>query len=76
MPNDLTWLIDQIDELHGDQQWRTGRKVGRTIYRIRPALEHDQHPLIGVMDRPGDAALVCALVNAWPTIRDALRTRP
>jgi hypothetical protein len=42
-------------------RWRTGKKVGRTIYavttgeRLRP-LPDDEHPLIGIMDTPELAA--------------------
>lgn len=33
-------------------QWRVGTSVRRTIYAVLPGKEHDQHPLIGVMDTP------------------------
>ena len=42
--------------------WRTGRKVGRTIYAVvrewstYKELPENQHPLIGVMDTPELAA--------------------
>ena len=36
--------------------WRTGRKVGRTIYARRGAAPSDDDPLIGVMDTPELAA--------------------
>jgi hypothetical protein len=41
--------------------WRTGRKVGRTIYAQLEASAHDDDPLIGVMDSP---ALAEAAVRA------------
>ncbi len=36
--------------------WRTGRKVGRTIYAHRATEPSDEDPLIGVMDTPELAA--------------------
>jgi hypothetical protein len=52
--------------------WRTGRKVGRTIYDASPPTEANPEGgrLIGVMDTPALAAFVVAAVNAM----DALRT--
>jgi hypothetical protein len=41
-------------------QYRVGRKLGRTIYRVTAAGEQ----LIGVMDCAEDAALVVAALNA------------
>lgn len=46
-----------------NQKWRTGRKVGRTIY-----VQLDEHPsdndiLIGMMDTPETAELACRGVN-------------
>ena len=35
-----------------DTRWRVGSKVGRTIYAEVPGLDHDEQPLIGVMDTP------------------------
>lgn len=32
--------------------WRTGRKVGRTIYQMTGPEPSDDDPLIGVMDTP------------------------
>lgn len=32
------------------ERWRTGRKVGRTIYRQTGPYPSDEDPLIGVMD--------------------------
>jgi hypothetical protein len=44
--------------------WRTGRKVGRTIYIQRLSEQPtDEDHLIGVMDTPELAALVVASVN-------------
>lgn len=34
----------------GTGRWRTGRKVGRTIYSMIGRLPHDDDVLIGVMD--------------------------
>jgi hypothetical protein len=44
--------------------WRTGRKVGRTIYAQMGPEPSDDDPLIGVMDTPDLAALVVLAVNA------------
>jgi hypothetical protein len=38
-----------------NHRWRTGRKVGRTIYAIQhpeDKTDRDEDPLIGVMDTP------------------------
>jgi ribosomal protein S27AE len=53
------------------QPWRTGRKVGRTVY-MQPGPEaSDSDPLIGVMDTPELAAEACEAHN----YRLALRKR-
>lgn len=44
--------------------WRTGRKVGRTIYAQMGPEPSDDDPLIGVMDTPDLARLVVRAVNA------------
>ena len=44
--------------------WRTGRKVGRTIYAQMGNEPSDNDPLIGVMDTPDLARLVVRAVNA------------
>lgn len=43
--------------------WRTGRKVGRTIYRQKGDFPSDEDELIGVMDTPELARIVVAAVN-------------
>ncbi len=43
---------------------RTGRTVGRTLYRQVGAEPSDDDQLIGVMDTPELAAMVVAAVNA------------
>jgi hypothetical protein len=43
--------------------WRTGRKVGRTIYRQAGTAPSDADTLIGVMDIPEDARRVVDSVN-------------
>lgn len=43
-----------------DAVWRTGRKVGRTIYAQLGTEPSDDDPLIGVMDTPELAAAVVA----------------
>jgi hypothetical protein len=43
--------------------WRTGRKVGRTIYAQQGPEPSDSDPLIGVMDTPELAALAVAARN-------------
>lgn len=44
--------------------WRTGRKVGRTLYAQQGDRPHDSDPLIGVMDTPELAERVVMAVNA------------
>lgn len=36
-----------------NRPWRTGRKVGRTIYVVVGAQPSDDDVLIGLMDTPG-----------------------
>jgi hypothetical protein len=43
--------------------WRTGRKVGRTIYAQQGQAPSDSDPLIGVMDRPEWAAEAAVAVS-------------
>jgi len=43
--------------------WRTGRRVGRTIYAQQGPEPSDSDPLIGVMDTPELAALAVAARN-------------
>ena len=50
--------------------WRTGRKVGRTIYRQTGPTPSDTDPLIGIMDTPEDAKRVVDAVNAIARIRE------
>lgn len=45
-------------------RWRTGRKVGRTIYQQLGPEPSDDDPLIGVMDTPDLAALAVEAVNS------------
>lgn len=45
------------------ERWRTGRRVGRTIYRQHGPVPGDNDLLIGVMDTPELAALVVRAVN-------------
>ncbi len=46
--------------------WRTGRKVGRTIYlQLDPEKPSDNDVLIGVMDQADYAAIVVEAVNEW-----------
>lgn len=42
---------------------RTGRKVGRTIYRQLGAIPSDDDPLVGVMDTADLAKLVVDAFN-------------
>ncbi len=44
--------------------WRTGRKLGRTIYAQLGALPGDDDPLIGVMDTPALADEAALAHNA------------
>jgi hypothetical protein len=43
--------------------WRTGRKVGRTIYAVTGQEPSDDDVLIGMMDTPELAAETCAAHN-------------
>lgn len=49
------------------EQWRTGRKWGRTLVRVTPADPNGS--LIGTMDKPEDAVLVVEAVNAELRLR-------
>ena len=44
-------------------KWRTGRKVGRTIYIQRGAEPDDEDTLIGLMDTATEATMVVIAVN-------------
>lgn len=46
------------------EMWRTGRSVGRTIYRMVGPVASKDDVLIGVMDTPQLAVRVVAAVNA------------
>jgi hypothetical protein len=46
-----------------EKPWRTGRKVGRTIYAQLGPEPADGDPLIGVMDTPELAAAAVAAHN-------------
>jgi len=48
-------------------RWRTGRKVGRTIYAQLGDVPDDHDPLIGMLDT---AALAAAAVRAHNTELD------
>lgn len=54
--------------------WRTGRRVGRTIYEQRGPEPSDADPLIGVMDTPELAARVVEAVNGAADIIDSPET--
>ena len=54
---------EEISDLDQYARWRTGRKVGRTIYRQVGEEPSDDDRLIGVMDTPELAALVVEAVN-------------
>jgi hypothetical protein len=45
--------------------WRVGRSVGRTVYAQIGDEPSKQDVLIGLMDTPELARLVCAAVNAY-----------
>lgn len=45
------------------EKWRTGRKLGRTIYQQAGTAPADHDELIGVMDTPELAIVVVAAVN-------------
>lgn len=52
--------------------WRTGRKVGRTIYRQLGPEATDDDELIGVMDEPALAAAAVRAVNDEQRLHAAL----
>jgi hypothetical protein len=51
--------------------WRTGRKVGRTIYFQRGPEPSDDDPLVGVMDTPALAEAVVRGLN-WLTAEELI----
>ena len=53
-----------ITDMAVRQRWRTGRKLGRTIYEQLGADPSGDDTLIGVMDSPGLAAAACHAHNA------------
>jgi hypothetical protein len=57
-------------------RWRTGRKVGRTIYAQLGAEPSDEDPLIGVMDTPQLASAAVAEHNAARKVRLATGPPP
>jgi len=66
-PEDIQARIDIILAERvtvGPDRWRTGRKVGRTLYRQTGETADDRDELIGVMDTPQLADLVVTAVNA------------
>jgi hypothetical protein len=44
--------------------WRTGRKLGRTIYAVVGLEPSDEDLLIGMVDEASIAAHICAVHNA------------
>jgi hypothetical protein len=54
----------EVDRERQGVTWRTGRKVGRTIYRQSGPEPSDDDALIGVMDTPELAAVACRARNA------------
>lgn len=54
-----------------NRRWRTGRKVGRTIYAQLQEVPSDADPLIGVMDTPelAHAAVHAHNEHLFPTSR-------
>lgn len=53
--------------------WRTGRKLGRTLYvRKYTNAPSDDDPFVGIMDTPGDADRVVNAVNTLPEALDVL----
>jgi hypothetical protein len=55
-------------------KWRTGRKVGRTIYRQFYDEPSDKDQLIGVMDTPELAQEVVESVNGMRAIEELANT--
>lgn len=66
MTNDLPDHLKQKIEIRGI--WRTGRKVGRTIYLQWGDEPSDNDELIGVMDSPELAERVVMAVNVLTTL--------
>lgn len=57
-----------------NHRWRTGRKVGRTIYALisdDAGLVSEEDPLVGVMDTPALAAEAVRAHNLDRDIRDS-----
>ncbi len=50
-------------DMFADCEWRTGRKVGRTIYAKVGGSTPDEDALIGMMDTSGLAAVVVEAHN-------------
>lgn len=59
-----------MGEQTAPEVWRTGRSVGRTVYRQVGDGHAEEDELIGVMDSPELAALVVDAVNAWTAPAD------
>ena len=60
----LAGLVIEADDLVPvGTVWRTGRKLGRTLYDQGGDQPSDSDPFIGMMDSREDAELVCELVN-------------
>lgn len=61
-------------ELPTDPQnyyWRTGRKVGRTIYVCDDGIADDSDPIIGMMDTPELAEAAVSAHNRDLAIRES-----
>jgi hypothetical protein len=46
-------------------RWRTGRKLGRTIYLQKGDEPSDEDKFLGIMDDPELARIVVGLVNHY-----------
>lgn len=47
------------------ERWRTGRSLGRTLYIANGPEDAKNDTLVGMMDTPELAELVCAAVNYY-----------
>ena len=56
-----------------EQFWRTGRKVGRTVYAVVGLVPSDHDLLIGVMDTKALAAAAVAAHNSQIVKQPATR---
>jgi hypothetical protein len=59
-----------------DKKWRTGRTIGRTIYRQVGDQASKKDQFVGVMDTVELADLVVAALNAYEAEQERTATSP